>query len=214
MSSSFSEQRSRPSLYSSDSAKSSEAESTTIRKKRGTKADYVHRDASNTATILTSWKTAWENGSLQHSLDVFNARLSNHLKQRSIRIEPFDDIPGPLVMVDCHHCKFTYPILPRYFKLTHLGMVNVETCRPGHQNIENSPSTFCLHNVDLVASTPSSSGLLGEDGLLGGDGLGGDGLGADGLLKGEELFQFCPFCGNEFNLSHNFCGHCGIKRGE
>jgi len=101
--------------------------------------------------ILNNWETSFHNGTLQPSLDDFNAKaLSSGRATRFIQQTPFDFISGPLVMMKCFLCGVPKPILPSQF--TFIGDSIIDLLNPGVQIFHVVTLSFeevCLINSHL-----------------------------------------------------------------
>ncbi len=147
--------------------------------------------------IQSGWKFAFENGTLQPSLDEFNARaLAKGGPIRTIQHTPYESLEPPLVMMNCFRCGVPSPVLPPYY--TKNGS-KFNPLRPGCQPFHNSRSKGC--------KKCGKKGLKKFPTLL-------QQSRSKVEQKDADLYRFCPHCGKDFKEGHNFCGCCGIKRGE
>jgi hypothetical protein len=101
--------------------------------------------------ILNNWETSFHNGTLQPSLDNFNAKaLSSGRATRFIQQTTFDFISGPLVMMKCFLCGVPNSILPSQF--TFIGDSIIDLLNPGVQIFHVVTLSFeevCLINSHL-----------------------------------------------------------------
>jgi hypothetical protein len=148
--------------------------------------------------IQSGWKLAFENGTLQPSLDVFNAKaLAKGKPIRTIQHTPYESLEPPLVMMNCFRCGAPSPVLPPYYRKN--GEFN--PLRPGCQPFHNYRSRGCKKcgskKLKMIPALLQSSSKVEQKDAVSFD-----------------LYRFCPHCGKDFKEGHNFCGCCGIKRGE